>query len=70
MLPIETTEDDAAVEVRMAALQEILDPEVGLKIVALELLYRIRLLSDAVHIAMTMTTPACPMGEYLRRQVE
>jgi metal-sulfur cluster biosynthetic enzyme len=51
-------------------LRQVIDPEVGLDIVALGLLYRIDLAPESTRILMTVTTPACPMGEYLRSQVE
>ena len=48
-------------EVR-TALRAVDDPEVGMSIVELGLVYRIDVAPQAVHVTMTMTTPACPMG--------
>ena len=45
-----------------AALRSVDDPEVGMSIVELGLVYRIDVAPQAVHVTMTMTTPACPMG--------
>jgi len=45
-----------------AALRAVDDPEVGMSIVELGLVYRIDVAPQAVHVTMTMTTPACPMG--------
>ncbi|MDH4235250.1 MAG: metal-sulfur cluster assembly factor [Gallionella sp.] len=51
-------------EVR-TALRSVIDPEVGLNIVDLGLIYRIEVLGNKLHIDLTMTTPACPMGEMI-----
>ena len=46
-------------------LRQVIDPELGMNIVALGLIYRIELSADHVTIEMTMTSPACPMGEMI-----
>ena len=45
-----------------AALRSVIDPEVGMNVVDLGLVYGIEIAPDRVRVAMTMTTPACPMG--------
>jgi metal-sulfur cluster biosynthetic enzyme len=52
------------------ALFEVIDPELGVNIVDLGLVYRIVVDSSTVHITMTMTTPACPLRDYLEDLVE
>jgi len=58
-----------------AALKNVVDPEIGLDVVNLGLVYRIDILDDGktVDIDMTLTTPACPAGpqilEQTRREV-
>jgi metal-sulfur cluster biosynthetic enzyme len=47
------------------ALRTVIDPEVGLDIVELGLVYQIEIDAAAVVVRMTMTTPTCPMGDYL-----
>ncbi len=47
------------------ALREVDDPEIGINIVDLGLVYGIEVSNDRVHIKMTMTTPACPLHNYL-----
>ena len=58
--PILTTEE----RVR-EALRSVDDPEVGMNIVDLGLVYRIDIAPELVRVELTMTTPACPMGELI-----
>jgi metal-sulfur cluster biosynthetic enzyme len=44
------------------ALRGVDDPEVGMNVVDLGLVYGIDIAIEGVHVALTMTTPACPMG--------
>ena len=46
-------------------LRQVIDPEVGMNIVALGLVYRVETTPDSLVIEMTMTSPACPMGEMI-----
>lgn len=56
--------DDPATRERIrAALLAVIDPEVGINIVDLGLVYDIESKTDGWRIALTMTSPACPMGE-------
>ena len=48
-----------------AALRNVADPEIGANIVDLGLIYRIELSADKLLVEMTMTSPACPMGEMI-----
>lgn len=47
------------------ALREVNDPEIGINIIDLGLVYGIEVSGADVHIKMTMTTPACPLHSYL-----
>ncbi len=51
------------------ALRQVLDPEIGVNIVDLGLVYRIEVDGACVRIAMTMTSPACPLADYLKELV-
>jgi metal-sulfur cluster biosynthetic enzyme len=42
------------------ALMAVMDPEAGMNIVDLGLVYGVELKSDGVYVTMTMTSPACP----------
>ena len=47
------------------ALREVDDPEAGMNIVDLGLVYGVDVTADAVHVDMTMTTAACPMTDMI-----
>src|ERR1019366_96772 len=47
------------------ALCTVDDPEVGMNIVDLGLVYRIDIALELVRVELTMTTPACPMGDLI-----
>jgi metal-sulfur cluster biosynthetic enzyme len=51
------------------ALQKVIDPEIGESIVDVGLIYGIELQDNAISIRMTMTSPACPMGEMILDEV-
>lgn len=46
----------------LECLRDVLDPELGLSVVDLGLVYRASRTSDAIHVAITLTTRACPLG--------
>ena len=48
------------------ALRHVIDPEIGVNIVDLGLVYRIEVEGARARIAMTMTSPACPLADYLK----
>jgi len=47
------------------ALSSVDDPEVGMNIVDLGLVYRIDIAPERVRVELTMTTPACPLGDVI-----
>lgn len=48
-----------------SALRAVLDPEVGINIVDLGLVYGIEVNGGRVQVQLTMTTPTCPLGEQI-----
>lgn len=53
----------------LQSLRGVNDPEVGVNLVDLGLIYSARIHDANVRIVMTMTTPACPMHSYLTEEV-
>ena len=56
----------------MEALRGVIDPEIGLNIVDLGLVYQIDFDEETneIFLAMTLTTQFCPMGESIRDSAE
>ena len=54
----------------LTALRSVWDPELGLDVVSLGLVYDIRVDDDRVDIDMTLTTPGCPVSEQLPLEAE
>jgi metal-sulfur cluster biosynthetic enzyme len=51
------------------ALREVIDPELGIDIVSLGLVYGLEVNDRVAVVLLTTTTPACPLGEYLTDEV-
>lgn len=58
--PVAPTEE----EIR-DALRFVVDPEVGLNVIDLGLVYGIEVSAERIGVRMTMTTPACPVADTL-----
>ena len=52
------------------ALREVYDPELHYNIVDLGLVYEVDIKDGDVHVLMTLTTPACPVGPMIIEQVQ
>jgi len=61
-----TMPDDEAVR---EALRGVDDPEAGMNIVDLGLVYLVEVANDAIAIDLTMTTAACPMTDMIVDEV-
>lgn len=46
-------------------LNEVIDPELGIGIVDLGLIYNVKVSKEAILVDMTLTTPNCPMAGIL-----
>ena len=58
--------------IALASLQHVVDPEIGLNIVDLGLIYQIDFdeSNKEIFVSMTLTTQFCPMGESIRDAAE
>lgn len=50
-------------------LRECLDPELGVNIVDLGLVYGVNIEGSRVDVLMTLTTPGCPLDSYFTRDI-
>jgi metal-sulfur cluster biosynthetic enzyme len=52
-----------------ARLRTVIDPEIGVNIVDLGLVYECDVNAGVAYVLMTTTTPACPIGSFLEDQI-
>lgn len=57
-------------QIAMDALRTVWDPELGVDIVSLGLVYGVEATDDKVEVEMTLTTPGCPVSEQLPAEAE
>jgi len=51
------------------ALRQVNDPELGINVVDMGLIYAVDIDGNKVKIDMTLTTPGCPMHSFIARQI-
>ncbi|MGB9664382.1 MAG: metal-sulfur cluster assembly factor [Ignavibacteria bacterium] len=58
----------------LETLKSVIDPEIGINIVDLGLIYNISISDETIEIDMTLTTPGCPMhgsiSDWVKRVLE
>ncbi len=64
------TDDTTLQDRALDALRRVIDPEVGLDVVSLGLVYRIEAAGGELDVDLTMTTPACPLGDQIVEDAE
>ncbi|MBC7221971.1 metal-sulfur cluster assembly factor [Candidatus Bipolaricaulota bacterium] len=60
----------SADEVRAVLRERVVDPELGINVVDLGLIYDVQVEENRIIVDMTLTTPACPLAALLPAQVE
>jgi metal-sulfur cluster biosynthetic enzyme len=66
------TNNDIKCTIALAALEQVIDPEIGLNVVDLGLICQVDFDDAAkkIYVTMTLTTQFCPMGETLTAAVK
>ena len=52
-----------------AELRKVIDPELGINIVDLGLVYRLETRGPRIEVDFTLTYPGCPVGPQLRKEI-
>jgi len=69
----ENTHPDLAEQTK-TSLREVMDPEIGLDVIALGLVRNLKIYDDSADLNMILTTPFCPYGpamiEMIRKKAE
>ncbi len=73
--PTETTEEEfnvSAEDIRQVLKEHVYDPEIGINIIDLGLVYDIKVLPEdrRAIITMTLTSPGCPVGPQILAAAE
>jgi metal-sulfur cluster biosynthetic enzyme len=64
------SDPEALKEQILAALKNVVDPELGINIVDLGLVYGVDLQGTNVHITYTLTTMGCPIGPLIEAEMK
>src|SRR5437763_982072 len=68
--PAASAEDAISADQAKLALRKVKDPELGLNIVDLGLVYEIVVNENNIHVDMTLTSPGCPAGPQIMTDAE
>lgn len=67
MITITELNPSVSADTIINALKEVYDPELGVDIVNLGLVYDLHIAADSVQIMMTLTTPGCPLHGTIKK---
>ncbi|MCL4328007.1 MAG: metal-sulfur cluster assembly factor [Candidatus Thermoplasmatota archaeon] len=51
-------------------MKQVSDPEIGMDVVSLGLVYEVQINGDRVYIKMTMTAPTCPVTPWILSEAQ
>ena len=52
------------------ALMKVIDPEIGINIVDVGLVYRIEPFEDRIEVDFTLTSPGCPLADTIENDIK
>jgi metal-sulfur cluster biosynthetic enzyme len=67
---VEDSENKITKKQVLDALSEVYDPEIPINIVDLGLVYEVKLEEKKINVFMTVTSPHCPMGQFIVSMAE
>lgn len=53
----------------LEALKEVVDPEIGMNIVDVGLVYRVEPKDERIEVDFTLTSPGCPLGDVIHSDI-
>ena len=69
-MPEGQTADAPSRDEVMEALDNVIDPELGLDFVSLGLVYDVEVEGSDVYVTFTLTSPGCPIGPQVSEQMK
>ena len=53
----------------LESLKKVIDPEIGINIVDVGLIYRVAVTEELIDIDYTLTSPGCPLAETINNEI-